>query len=179
MGDLYKQYCKTYNENKNDFDEFFSILEGIYDSEEVQGLAIYPHHRDIDRLQHVFSVTYLTYYLSKKLNLDYKSATRAACMHDLFYYDWYDGKTGKWHNMHGFKHPYFAYLNAKELYPELNKIESDAIKKHMWPLTPAIPRYKESFVVSLSDKYCATREFLYSSSKKYKTRFLNDVKEVY
>lgn len=178
MGKLYKQYCKTYNKQAHNFDEFNEIVDGILNSQEVMGLKKYPHHRDINRLQHVFSVTYLAYYISKKLSLDYKSAARAASMHDLFYYDWYDGETWKWHNMHGFKHPYFAYLNAKELYPQINEVESDIIKKHMWPLTPALPKYKESFVVSLCDKYCATREFLYSSNEKYKQNFLNDVKEL-
>lgn len=177
MGNLYKQYCKTYNESAHDFQEFYQIVDGILNSEEVSGLKKYPHHRDINRFQHVFSVTYLSYYICKKLSLDYKAAARAASMHDLFYYDWYDGETGKWHNMHGFKHPNFAFLNAQKLYPELNKLESDIIKKHMWPLTPAFPKYKESYIVSLCDKYCATREFLYSSNEKYKKKFLKDVKE--
>jgi uncharacterized protein len=41
----------------------------------------------------------------------------------------------------------------------------------MWPLTPLPPRYKESLIVSLADKYCATKELLISLSKSYRADF--------
>ena len=49
----------------------------------------------------------------------------------------------------------------------LTEKEKDMILKHMWPLTRPLPRYRESFVVSLADKICATAEMLhlYRSSK--------------
>ena len=30
--------------------------------------------------------------------------------------------------------------------------------KHMWPVTLALPRYKESYLVILADKWCALTE---------------------
>ena len=39
-----------------------------------------------------------------------------------------------------------------------NKIEKDMIIKHMWPVTLAIPRYPQTFILTLVDKYCATME---------------------
>ena len=32
------------------------------------------------------------------------------------------------------------------------------IIKHMWPVTPAIPKYKETFIITLVDKYFAVAE---------------------
>ena len=36
---------------------------------------------------------------------------------------------------------------------DLNKIEQDAILKHMWPLTVFLPKYKVSYIITLADKY--------------------------
>ena len=40
----------------------------------------------------------------------------------------------------------------------LGKEEEDIIIKHMWGATLAPPRYKESFVVTMVDKYWAVKE---------------------
>ena len=51
-----------------------------------------------------------------------------------------------------------APLATKKI-TELNEIEEDAIKKHMWPCTVVPPKYKESYAVTLADKLCAVIEF--------------------
>lgn len=177
MGKLYKEYCKSYKLKKENDDGFFDVVSEIYFSDEVQGLKIYEQHLDIDRLQHITTVAFLTYKICKKLSLDYSSASRAAVMHDLFYYDWRDGETGKWHRLHGYKHPKYSCLNAKELYPALSEKEENIIRRHMWPLTVLPSKYKEGLVVTFCDKYCATRELMFSLNKKYKERFLDDIKD--
>ena len=60
-----------------------------------------------------------------------------------------------------------------------NEIEKDIIAKHMWPLTLRhVPKYKESIIVTMVDKYCSTKETFeplvyrlkqrkYLSNKKY------------
>ena len=178
MNKLYRAYLTAYDLNSNNDDGFLQTVAGIYDSPEVQSLQQSEQHLEIDRLQHITSVSFLSYKISKKLGLDYRAAARAATMHDLFYYDWRDGDTGGWHRLHGYKHPKYAALNAKELYPALSRKERDIITHHMWPLTFSLPNSREGFVVSLSDKYCATRELFYSLSKRYKARFLRDLEEV-
>ena len=40
----------------------------------------------------------------------------------------------------------------------LNEIEKDIISKHMFPLTFMPPRYRESVLVTLADKWCAICE---------------------
>ena len=56
--------------------------------------------------------------------------------------------------MHAFLHPRLALKNASKI-TELSSREEDAILKHMWPLYRGIPKYKESYAVTLADKYAA------------------------
>lgn len=178
MNKLYNEYCKSYKLTADNSDGFFDAVSDIYFSDEVQSLKQYEQHLEIDRLQHITTVAYLSYKICKKLSLNYESAAKAAVMHDLVYYDWRDGKTGKWHKLHGYKHPNYACLNAMELYPELSDMEDNIIRRHMWPLTVMPPKYKEGFVVTFSDKYCAAIEVLYSINKNYRRKFLKIIEEL-
>ncbi len=178
MGKIYENYLKTYKLTKENAEGFFEIAEDLLATDEIQSLKQYEQHLDIDRLQHILGVSFLTYVISKKSGLDYVSATRGALMHDLVYYDWRDGKTGGWHKRHGYKHPKYAAMNAKELCPLLTEKEENIIRCHMWPFTLVPPKFKEGYIVLFSDKYCATREILYSVNKKYKSKFLDDLKRI-
>ncbi len=178
MGKIYKDYLKTYKLTKDNSDGFFELVGDLIETDEVQSLKQFEQHLDIDRLQHILGVSFLTYKISKNLGWDFRSATRGAVMHDLVYYDWRNGETGRWHKGHGYKHPKYAALNAKELCPDLNEKERNIISCHMWPFTLVPPKYKEGYIVLFSDKYCATREVLYSINKKYKEKFLNDLKGI-
>lgn len=178
MGKLYKEYLKTYALTKENSDGFIDVVSDIYYSPEVQSLAQYEQHMDIDRLRHVTGVAYLAYKTCRHFGLDYEKAARAAAMHDLFYYDWHEGDTGKWHHGHGYKHPRYAALNAAELVEGISEHELKIIRRHMWPLTIVPPTTAEGMIVSLSDKYCAVREFFYSVSKRYKQKFLADVERI-
>lgn len=178
MNYLYKEYLKTYKLSRENSDGFYDVVDDLLASEEVLSMKQYEQHLEIDRLQHIVSVAYIGYKISKKFGWDYKSTARAGILHDLVYYDWRDGVTGKWHRLHGYKHPKLAAMNAKELCPLLNKTEYDAIIKHMWPLTVKLPKYKEGYVIIFADKYCATREMMYSLNEKYKNKFLSDVEGI-
>ena len=178
MENLYKLYCRSYKLDSETDRDFFEVVSDIYFSDEVQSLQQYEQHLEIDRLQHITTVAYLTYKISKKAGIDYKSATRAAVMHDLVYYDWRDGKTGGWHRLHGYKHPKYACMNAAELSPTLTNKESEIIKCHMWPLTLTPPKSKEGFVVTFADKYCAAIEVYYSVNKKYRDKFTKMIEEL-
>lgn len=178
MGKLYNAYLRSYKLTEENDDGFFKTVEDVYFSDEVQGLRIYEQHLEIDRLQHITTVAFMSYKICKKLSFNYACASRAAVMHDLVYYDWRDGETGAWHRLHGYKHPNYACLNAKELYPQLSKMEDDIIRCHMWPLTLKPSSYKEGLVVTFCDKYCAAREVMFSVNKKYKERFLREIEEI-
>ena len=53
-----------------------------------------------------------------------------------------------------------ALENAERDY-ELNDIERDMIKKHMFPLNPAPPKYIETVILCIADKICAFKETVY------------------
>jgi len=131
----------------------------------------FKQHYDVSCFDHCLHVAYYTYFICKKLKLDYISATRAAMLHDFFLYDWRTKYRDEEYNYpHAFAHPKIALRNS-QLYFDLNSKEQDIIKKHMWPLTFSLPKYKESYIVTLIDKYSTLREsFSYYNSQLNKNR---------
>lgn len=142
----------------NQHTEFYTTIQDLISNETVQKMKNYKQHYDTSTYEHCFYVSYISYKICKKLKLDYKAAARAGMLHDLFLYDWRNSK--KILNLersHAFIHPKIALENASKLFV-LTKKEQDIIKKHMWPVTIALPKYPESFIVTFVDKYSALRE---------------------
>lgn len=136
--------------------EFMDCVSDIIENEKVQKLDEHEQHFHTSRLQHSLNVAYYSFLVCRFFGWDYRSAARAGLMHDLYYYDWRVTKL-KGTN-HAAWHPRVALDNARKI-SEINKIEEDAIVKHMWPLTLRFPRYKESYVVTFADKICAAFEY--------------------
>ncbi len=143
--------------------EHNSYVEELLSIEAVKKLDDFTQHLNTSRLEHSVSVSYYSFLICKKFGWDCVSAARAGLLHDLYHYDWRLEKQPE--GNHAYAHPLVALRNAK-LVTELNRIESDAIVKHMWPLTLRFPRYKESYAVTLADKYCASMEFITQINKK-------------
>ena len=55
-------------------------------------------------------------------------------------------------------HSIQASENAREL-TDITVLERDMIEKHMWPITHPKPKYKETYIITIVDKYCAVLEF--------------------
>ena len=149
---MYKKYQLT---------EFFEIIKDIISNDTVRQMKNFRQHCNTSCYQHCMQVAYYTYIACKKMRLDYVSATRAAMVHDLFLYDW----RKKYRNvdlpgLHAFVHPKIALKNASKLF-DLNDIEKDVISKHMWPVTFGFPKYMESYIVTIMDKYSACLETYY------------------
>lgn len=139
--------------------EFYSHINVLLENEQVKQLDNFIQHYCYTRLQHSLDVAYYSFFITRLFGWDSKSTARAGLLHDLFLYDRHcDEYEGKKHLT---SHPAIALNNAKQIC-ELNKVEEDIIKKHMWLITPTPPRYKEAFVVTFVDKYCAMREFFTS-----------------
>lgn len=173
MGKLYKAYLLSFHPEILEDKQFMACIADIFYTPEVQGLKKFEQHLEINRLQHITSVAYLSFRICRKLRFDWKTAARGGILHDLFYYDW---RENDWsHRPHGYLHPGFALKNARKLCGVLDKKTENIIIRHMWPLTPTPPRYKEALVVSLVDKYCAGKELNISLSKKYRKRFYKSV----
>ena len=97
----------------------------------------YIQHGSTSVYEHSVKVAYTSLYFARRFRLNIKS-----------------------HRLHGFYHPSTALRNAKEDF-DLNPIEENMIARHMFPLTPIPPRYKEAWILCLADKYCATIETLF------------------
>lgn len=137
-------------------DEFIKIIDDLLNNDTVKQMKNFRQHYETSCFDHCLIASYYCYLYGKKFNLDYVSCARAAMLHDLFLYDWrkkQDDRKG----LHAFTHPKTAYENASKLF-DLNEKEKDIILKHMWPVTIALPKYKESYLLTLVDKYCALNE---------------------
>lgn len=148
--------------------EFYAIIKDIYKHEEFLKLKQFYHHNS-SIYAHSMDVAYFSYRVCKYLKLDYRSAARGGLLHDFFLYDWrdHDEPDLPRDKYHGIEHPRIALTNATKHF-DLNDIEKDIIVKHMWPLTLAPPRYKESYIVTFADKYLSSREFIDEFKKNRK-----------
>ena len=137
--------------------EFYDCIRDIMQHPVVQRMKKYPHHCDTNCYQHCLNVAYYNYQICKALGLNAMAAARAGMLHDLFLYDWrkHAARTGD--HFHGMTHPRRA-LRIAERYFVLTPLERDLILKHMWPLTVIPPKYVESYVICLTDKYCGACE---------------------
>jgi uncharacterized protein len=159
------------------YEEFEKCVENMIHSEPVLKMGGFVHHNSTTCMDHSIYVAYISFCISKRLGLDYISTTRGALLHDLFLYNWREDKkeTGR-KGMHGFTHPRAALKNASK-YFNINEIEKDIIIKHMWPLTIIPPKYAESLVVCLADKYCAIVELVSIGTKT--ARHLKEMYAIY
>jgi len=128
---------------------FKNIAKDIIYTSKFKELKNIKHH-GLNRYIHIMRVSKFTYKVSKFLKLDYVSATRAALLHDYF--------TESSDNKTVFaNHPHIACENAMRDFG-LNDKEKNAIASHMFPLGKTIPKYKESWVLTIVDKSVAMYE---------------------
>lgn len=138
--------------------EFQSIIRELIENDTVQEMKKYRQHYETSCFEHCYTAAYYCYLICKKYDLDYRSATRAAMLHDLFLYDWRKKQPNK-KGLHAFTHGKTACENACKLF-NLNEKEKDIIIKHMWPVTIEFPKSVEGFILTFVDKYCAISESL-------------------
>lgn len=136
--------------------EYMSYVENLLAKPEVQKLSQYQQHHFGTRLDHVITVSYESYKIAKKMDLDAKATARAGLLHDLFYYDWRDTKFNL--GTHAWIHPRVAVRNAEKI-TKLSDKEKDIIIKHMWGATLLPPKYPEGYIVTIVDKLSAVEEY--------------------
>lgn len=149
--------------------DFLEIVNDLINNKTVQQMKGFKQHYETTCYDHCLVASYYCYKICKKLNLDYISSARAAMVHDLFLYDWRKRQPDR-KGLHAFTHGKCAYENASKIF-NLNDLQKDMIVKHMWPVTISLPKYKETFILTLVDKYCALNEsFTEISSRLYKKK---------
>ena len=152
MGDPIKEYRLA--------KEIFRHGRDLILSDEAQKMKSFTQHGMTSVFEHTVSVAKYSLKMANILEkfgakIDRRSLVRGAILHDYFLYDWHE--KNEFHRLHGFTHPKRALNNASRDF-ELNEVESDIIRKHMFPLTPIPPKHIESGLVCIADKWCAICE---------------------
>jgi hypothetical protein len=150
--------------------EYMAIVGDLLATKEVQKLDEIVHHHYTTRLIHCLNVSYNGYKVAKKMGWKYEETARAGLLHDLFYEDWRTTTYDK--GSYAYNHPRVAYENASKL-TDISDLEKDIIIKHMWGATIAPPKYKESFLVTFVDKYCAIKESSVPAFQQLKLKIKN------
>ena len=150
--------------------QYLNIVKDIIDDKTFNKIDEIEHH-GTSRKMHSLRVSYYSYLISKKLGLHYKETARAGLLHDFFMSS--DDRTTKDRLLSTFVHPKYAVYNSKELFG-VNDLEQNIIRTHMFPINLAIPKYTESWIVSLVDKCVAVCEFAtyYKFRLSYATNYL-------
>ncbi|GDZ84116.1 hydrolase [Leuconostoc citreum] len=160
--------------------DYLNIVDDLLQHDEVQQLAQYTQHHFSNRLRHSISVSYQSYTIAKKIGADAEATARAGLLHDMFYYDWRVTRFEE--GSHAYVHPRIALQNARKI-THISDKEADIIVKHMFGATIALPKYRESWIVSIVDDFAAVNEYLipkaYLTYFKWHTKWLKKVSEVF
>lgn len=142
---------------------YIELVKDILNNEEFNKIKYIEHH-GTTRFDHSYRVSYYSYKIAKKLGLDYKEVARAGLLHDFFLSD--IERTTKDRVLSTFTHSKYAVINAQK-YFKLSDMEIDIIKSHMFPLYISIPKYAESWIVSMVDKVIGSYEFILQFRYKF------------
>lgn len=154
---------------------YLRLVRDILENEEFNEIKKIDHH-GITRFDHSLRVSYYSYRVSKLFRLDYDLVARAGLLHDFFFSkeekELINGNkefivpSFKDKLVSTFIHPKQSVENARRVFNISDK-EADMIRSHMFPIYTSIPKYAESWIVSIVDKCVATYEF----SKKFSYKF--------
>lgn len=161
--------------NEDYYDEWLDIVKPILLSDEFQKRLKFKHHHH-SVFFHCVLVSYGSFRFGLKHNVDSYNCAIAGLLHDFYPNPWQYSKDlekmdpkyiknleekKKLFEKHGFTHAREALENVNNYFPEYSNERIDnAILRHMFPLNIAIPRYKESWVVTLQDKIVSVKELL-------------------
>ena len=152
--------------------DYHYLVADLLESKTVQQMREYTHHGDTTCFQHCLNVSYYNYKVCRFFSLNERAGARAGLLHDLFLYDWHTYRRSKGERLHGFTHAKTALKNVRENF-YVSDLESDMIEKHMFPLNiTALPKYRETLVIVLVDKYCGLLETVIPRLKKLSSPFL-------
>jgi len=167
--------------------DWFLIAKPILFHEEYQKRKFFKHHEKESVYEHSIKVSLLSYQLAKIFHANIENCVIAALLHDFYIHAWqysdelqqldfiYQENLYKkipLFQKHGFIHPYEAAKNANYYFKDLmNERITDAILKHMFPIsicTPyRLPKYKESWIITIADKIVSIRETSFKALPKY------------
>lgn len=147
--------------------EYKGIVKEILRDRTFKKMYNIEHH-GISRWEHLIKISYYSYKVAKRLKMDYISVARGALLHD-FYLDG-DERDAKRKFLDTFTHPKKALITSDN-YFKINDIEKNIIVSHMFPMYPALPKYKESVLVNAVDKIIGSYEMAREYRYKFKYQF--------
>lgn len=150
--------------------EFQTITEDIITHPLFLQLRQLQHHGGENNLyDHSVDTAACAYRMARRFHMRedrVRAVTRAALLHDFCGYDWrgstykrfISGYSGlhRLKRMHAFIHGPLAARRAQRLF-DLDERQCAAIACHMFPLAH-MPRNSEAWVLTLADKWVASRE---------------------
>lgn len=145
--------------------QYVKIIENIMQNDDFSKMKDIQHHNDT-RLNHSLKVSYYSYKIAKALRLDYEDVARGGLLHDFYLGQVNEQKTLKDKLLlYTTKHPNEALDNASRVF-DITEKEMDIIRTHMFPVDIKVPRYAESWIVSIVDKGVSLKEFYQKFSQK-------------
>ena len=163
--------------NSNDLTirEMCRLGRDVLENRDMQALRTFPQHGTVSRYEHCLAVCYIALRLADKSGCAVYGCDIVPAAMDAFasmggipepdsaaLLENSDVVFLSMRPLHGFTHAREALCNAQKQF-ELNEIERDVIKKHMFPLNIALPRYRETALVSAADKISAVMELVHSA----------------
>lgn len=158
----------------NESYDYYSIVNEILENEEFLKRKKYRHHGDISVYEHSFSVSKLSYSIARKINISFGKQiineydiAIGGLLHDFYYKPYTEDHEKKpFFKQHGFVHAREALDNSKKYFPQyINKRTENIILRHMFPLNIVPPKYLESWLITIIDKYVSMEVFPYLLKK--------------
>lgn len=170
------------------FYNWYKIVRKILKTKEFQKRRLFLHHENESLWTHSIKVSFLSYKFALKHNVNEYNCAIAGLLHDFYTKAWQYSKEleyldekyrekfitkekCKFRKLHGIHHPIDALDNSKKYFNKyLNKKVENAIVTHMFPLSlfnGQLPKYKESYVVTMIDKYVSFNVSNIKEFKKY------------
>ena len=157
------------------FLDWYYLVEDVLKSREFQKRKLFMHHHNLSVWDHSILVSFYAFVAASYFHADKRVCAIAGLLHDFYDQAWIDTPEireldggihaknldikQKLFHKHGFTHAASAAKNYVKYFPELeNKRITNAILRHMFPLTPIPPKYLEGYIITCVDKINSTRE---------------------
>ncbi len=158
----------------NESYDYYKIVKKILNHKEFKKRKKYRHHGEISVYEHSLSVSKLAYTIARKINISFGKQifneydiAIGGLLHDFYYKDYTLVEEKKpLFQKHGFVHAKEAYKNSLNVFPQyINKKTKNIILRHMFPLNIMPPKYIESWLITIVDKYVSMEVFPYLFKK--------------
>ncbi|MBE6720112.1 MAG: HD domain-containing protein [Ruminococcaceae bacterium] len=139
-------------------DRYIELTGDLLRNDLVRSMNKYHHHREVSTHFHSVYVSYNVLKVCEKLSVQKEhEIVRAALLHDFYLYEWY---TEKHDENHIYYHPKESVKNIEKYIGTLSPLQKNMILSHMFPTTKVMPKYAGSWILTLTDKRCATADYL-------------------